>query len=70
MRNVLDTVTMAQPLQRGDTPQAKRRVPLIEEVRSVVCDFMKDQPDVRAVKVVVGTDRSEIGSGMSKRSLC
>ncbi len=52
MRNVLDTVTMAQPLHRGDTPQAKRRGPLIEEVRNAVCEFMKDQPDVRAVKVV------------------
>ena len=53
MANILDTVTMAQPVLPASGPQAQSRPEhsLIDNVRNAVCDFLKKQPDVREARV-------------------
>lgn len=53
LANILETVTMAQPVLLASDPQAQSRPPhsLIHNVRTAVCDFLKKQPDVREARV-------------------
>ena len=53
LANILETVTMAQPVLPASDLQAQRRPSpsLIDNVRTAVCDFLKKQPDVREARV-------------------
>ncbi len=51
MANITKSVNMAQPVQPSRDAQAEPSMPSIEDVRKVVGDFLKRQPDVREVRV-------------------
>ncbi len=52
MTKILDSVTMAQPVQqRTGESQSEGRTPRIGEVQQAVYEFLMQQPDVREVRV-------------------
>ena len=54
MANILNTVSMAEPVLSASGPQAGRilaTAAAIDDVRNAVCDFLKKQPDVKQVRV-------------------
>lgn len=54
MANILNTVSMAEPVLSASDPRAGRilaTATAIDDVRNAVCDFLKKQPDVKQVRV-------------------
>ena len=49
--NILDSVKMTEPIHRAGESPSDRRNPLMQEVRKAVYDFLKQEPEVRQVRV-------------------